>query len=80
MKRKIIVLFVALLVMSCGSLGLPQAKAVKESLVEGRTVIRYEHDSTGLWGYEKPQSDYFTLTKAIESSIFETMNLSSGIR
>ena len=41
--------------------GLPEVKAAKELTIEGRKVIRYEHDSVSTWGYSAPQSDYYYL-------------------
>ncbi len=41
--------------------GLPEVKAVKEISIEGRKVIRYEHDSVAAWGYSAPQKDYYYL-------------------
>jgi len=41
------------------SFGLPEAKTVKETTIEGRKVVRYEHDSVKTWGYAAPQKDYF---------------------
>ncbi|MDP6544169.1 MAG: PHB depolymerase family esterase [Phycisphaerae bacterium] len=43
------------------SFGLPEVKAVKETIIEGRKVIRYEHDSVSTWGYAVRQSDYYYL-------------------
>ena len=49
------------------SFPLPEVKAVKEITIEGRKVIRYEHDSVAAWGYAKPQKDYYYLVHPKET-------------
>ena len=41
------------------SFGKPEMKLTKTSEQEGKTILRYEHESVSEWGYDKPQSDYF---------------------
>jgi hypothetical protein len=41
------------------SFGSPEMKLIKETEINGRKVLRYEHNSVPEWGYAKPQSDYF---------------------
>ena len=41
------------------SFGKPEMKLTNTSEQEGKTILRYEHESVPEWGYEKPQSDYF---------------------
>ena len=36
-------------------------RIINESEIEGRKVIRYEHDSMSAWGYKTPQKDFFCL-------------------
>ena len=38
---------------------MPKVERREESMVEGRKVVRYEHDSLEQWKYGKPQRDYF---------------------
>jgi len=44
-----------------------EMEAVGESVMDGRKVIRYEHDSIAEWGYQKPQRDYFYVIPAVTS-------------
>lgn len=46
--------------------GLLAARVVEKRLVEGRKVIRYEHDSLPQWGYAKPQTDWFNLLPPVK--------------
>jgi len=41
------------------SFGDPEMKLVSEKEMNGRRVLRYEHDSVPEWGYARPQKDYF---------------------
>lgn len=43
---------------------LPKPRIVQQRRIEGRRVVRYEHDSTGLWGYKDAQTDYFYVIPA----------------
>jgi hypothetical protein len=43
------------------SFGTPQMKLVKETQMNDRKVLRYEHESVPQWGYATPQTDYFYL-------------------
>ncbi|MBN1588762.1 MAG: hypothetical protein JW888_04540 [Pirellulales bacterium] len=36
-----------------------QPEIVQTTTIHGRTVIRYEHDCLGKWGYIEPRRDYF---------------------
>lgn len=38
---------------------MPKVERREESIVEGRKVVRYEHESLKQWGYPKSQKDYF---------------------
>jgi dienelactone hydrolase len=41
------------------SFGKPEMKLASTTEQEGKTILRYEHESVPEWGYAKPQSDYF---------------------
>ena len=41
------------------SFGKPEMKLVSTSEQQGKTILRYEHESVPEWGYANPQSDYF---------------------
>ena len=41
------------------SFGKPEMKLTETTEKEGKTILRYEHESVPEWGYENPQSDYF---------------------
>ena len=43
------------------SFGMGKVDLVSEKTIQGRKVIRYEHDSYADWGYAKPQRDYFNV-------------------
>lgn len=38
---------------------MPKVQRIEELKIEGRKVVRYEHDSLPQWKYPKPQRDYF---------------------
>ena len=41
------------------SFGKPEMKLANTSEQQGKTILRYEHESVPEWGYDNPQSDYF---------------------
>lgn len=41
--------------------GLPNLREVDERTVDGRKIVRFEHDSVAEWGYAAPQRDYLYL-------------------
>ena len=41
------------------SFGKPEMKLVNTTEQQGKTILRYEHESVPEWGYANPQSDYF---------------------
>ena len=46
------------------SFGMGKVELADEKTVDGRTVLRYEHDSHPDWGYAEPQRDYFNVVPA----------------
>ena len=51
-----LVLPVAALENTKKSFGTPDIKLTETTEREGKTILRFEHESVPEWGYEKPQS------------------------
>ncbi|MCF7957322.1 MAG: DUF1080 domain-containing protein [Phycisphaerae bacterium] len=48
------------------SFGMGNVDLIEEKTIEGRKVLRYEHDSHPDWGYENNQRDYFNVVPAVD--------------